>query len=88
MSQFRKRERNKLETKSAGKALEEPTGAPRERSRIRLQRNEAAEGRGYKYKHDIYRKPRAAEAKPRDTRSPSISGGRVPQVQPGNRPIS
>ena len=41
-SQFRKRERNKLETKSAGKALEEPTGAPRE---FRLQRKEAAEGR-------------------------------------------
>ena len=50
MSQFRKRERDKLETKSAGKAQEEPTGAPRERSRIRLQRKEAAEGRGYKYK--------------------------------------
>ena len=43
--------RNKLETKSAGKALEEPTEAPRERSRIRLQRKEA-EGRGNKYKHE------------------------------------
>ena len=30
MSQFRKRERNKLETRSTGKALEKPTGASRQ----------------------------------------------------------
>ena len=41
-----------METKSAGKALEEPTETPRERSRIRLQRKGAAEGRGNKCKHD------------------------------------
>ena len=58
-----------METKSAGKALEEPTGAPRERSRITLQRKEAAEGRGNKNKHDRYRRPGAAAATPRDTRS-------------------